>query len=209
MNIVIFGANGGVGSNLVERALAEGHQVTAAVRNPAAIDLTHHRLDVVPCNVLDPISVDKATAGQDVAFCAIGTPSRAPTNLYSAGARNIVRAMRAHQVRRLVFLSNFGVLGERARDLRGSLLLFLAKRIIRHTLVDHRRALDEIRGHVPEWIAVRPMALTDGPRTGRYRIVTDGLPSKGMRISRADVADFSMRQATGNDYLYKVPAIAY
>jgi hypothetical protein len=104
-------------------------------------------------------------------------------------------------VRLLVFLSNFGVLDETARDLRGVALLFLAKRLIRHTLADHRQALKEIQNHVLEWIAVRPLPLTNGRRTGRYRTTVDGIPAKSSYIARADVADFMIRQAADNSYL--------
>jgi hypothetical protein len=52
-------------------------------------------------------------------------------------------------------------------------------------------------------------ALTKGQWTGQYRVSLDGPPSKGTKIARADIADFMMRQATTDDYLYKVPAIAY
>jgi putative NADH-flavin reductase len=198
-----------VGSCLVERSLSQHHQVTAAVRNPATVHIRHAQLRVLPCDVLDAASVNHAIVGQDVVFCTIGADSRGPTTLYSTGARNIVRGMRAQQVRRLVFLSNFGAFGETAQDIWGAALLFLAKRFLRHTLADHRRALEEIQGNVPEWVLVRPLPLTDGPRTGRYRIAVDGIPAKGRHIARADVADFMMRQAMGNDFLCKAPAIAY
>ena len=75
-------------------------------------------------------------------FCAIGTDSRGPTTLYSSAAQNVVAGMRQHGVRRLVFLSNFGVLDEKASDVIGSLMLVLVRRVIRHTLADHRRALE-------------------------------------------------------------------
>ena len=35
MRLVIFGPTGGTGRRLVERAIAEGHEVTAFVRNPS------------------------------------------------------------------------------------------------------------------------------------------------------------------------------
>jgi hypothetical protein len=85
----------------------------------------------------------------------------------------------------------------------------LAKRLIRHTLADHRRALEDIQDHAPEWIAVRPLPLTNGPWTGQYRTTIDGIPAKSSHIARADVADFMMRQATDNSYLNKAPALAY
>jgi putative NADH-flavin reductase len=209
MNVVIFGASRGVGQCLVEAALVHGHQVTAAVRDPVRVHRTHERLSVLPGNVLNPTLVQQAIAGQDVVFCTLGAASNGPTTLYSAGVRNVLQGMAAHQVRRLIFLSNFGVLNETAQDVRGAALLWMVKRFIRHTLADHRRALEEVQRHSVEWIAVRPLALTNGLGTGRYRIAVDGLPVKGTRIARADVADFMIRQVTSEDYVYKVPAIAY
>jgi putative NADH-flavin reductase len=207
--IVIFGASRGVGRCLTEQALTQGYRVTAAVRNPATVSIAHERLRTISCDVLNPDAVDRAIVGQDVAFCTLGANAKGPISLYSAGAHNIVRGMQAHQVRRLIFLSNFGILNEKAQDLRGAALLFLIKRFIRETLVDHRRALEEIRGHAPEWVVVRPMPLSNELWSGKYRIAVNGLPAKGMRIARADVADFMLRQATNDEYLYKVPAIAY
>jgi putative NADH-flavin reductase len=209
MKVLIIGGSRGVGRCLLERALSQNHQVTAAVRNPAAVDIHHTQLHVVPCNVLDAAAVTRALAGQDVVFCTIGDKSRGPTTLYSRGACNIVQGMQAQQVRRLVFLSNFGVLGEKAQDFRGAALLFLVRCFIRHTLTDHRRALKEIQDHAPEWIAVRPLPLTNGPWTGKYRIAVDGIPAKSSHIARADVADFMMRQTMDDSFLSKAPAIAY
>lgn len=123
MNVVIFGASRGVGRCLVEQALAQDYHVTAAVRNPATVNIAHERLRVLPCNVLNTTLVNQALAGQDVVFCTLGTNSKGPVTLYSAGAHNIVQGMQAHQVRRLIFLSNFGVLDETAQDLRGAALL--------------------------------------------------------------------------------------
>jgi putative NADH-flavin reductase len=209
MNIIVFGASGGVGRCLVERALAEGHTVTAAVRNPAAVEAAQEGFRVLSCDVKDAGSVARGIAGQDAVFCTVGADTRRRTDLYSTAAHNIVQGMRLQRVRRLVFLSNFGVLGETATDIRGAALLFLAKRVLRHTLDDHRRALDVIQEHVSEWIAVRPLPLTNGASTGRYRIAVDGIPAKGTHIARADVADFMLRQAMDHDYLRKAPAIAY
>jgi hypothetical protein len=58
-------------------------------------------------------------------------------------------------------------------------------------------------------MAVRPMRLTDGALTGHYRIAVEGLPESGTQISRADVADFMLKQVGSNEYVHKIPAIAY
>jgi putative NADH-flavin reductase len=209
MNIVIFGANGGVGRRLVELALGENHTVTAAIRNPASLDIAHERLRVVTCDVRSATSVGKAIEGQDAVLCALGDKSRGPTTLYSAGASVIADQMKAQGIRRIVFLSNFGILDERPQGWIQALMLRLARRVIPHTLADHRRALDEISKRALDWVIVRPMALNNGPWTGVYRVAIDDLPARGTRIARADVADFMLRQASAPDYLQKLPSIAY
>src|SRR5438445_6288037 len=73
---------------------------------------------------------------------------------------------------------------------------------------EHRAMLEELRTRNLDWIAVRPVILTNGPWTGRYRVVTDGIPRGGYRISRADVAEFMIRQLTSDECLRKMPGIA-
>jgi putative NADH-flavin reductase len=209
MNVVVIGASRGVGRCIVERALEQGHRVTAAVRDPGRLSIPHAALRVLTCDALDVAAVNRAVAGQDVVFCALGANGRGRTTLYSEAASVVARAMRAQGVRRLVHLSNFGVLGEKPRGWRTSALLLLARHALRHVLADHRRALEEIRQRVPEWVAIRPLPLTNGPCTRRYRISVDGLPRNGMSIARSDVADFMLRQATTDEYLHTIPAIAY
>jgi putative NADH-flavin reductase len=167
-------------------------------------------LHVVRCDVANPTDVHDAVAGHDAVLCALGADSWGPTALYSTAARNVVLAMRGQGARRLVFLSNFGVQDEQARGTRQAALLFLARRVLRHTLADHRLALEEIGGSPLAWTAVRPLAMSDGPLTGRYRVETDGLlPPGGARVSRADVAHFMLRQAVEDEFLNSAPAIAY
>ena len=209
MNLVIFGASRGVGRHLTELALEDGHRVTAVVRNPAAFELSHEGLDVVAGDVTDVDSVRRCVRGHDVLFCTVGADSRGATTLYSTAAHNICGAIENQGRGRLIFLSNFGVLGEKGSGARTVAIAFMAKRLLRATLDDHRRALDELRSHDWDWIAVRPMRLTDGPRTGKYRVEAEGLPRGGVQISRADVADFMLKQATGNDYVHRIPSIAY
>jgi putative NADH-flavin reductase len=209
MNLIIFGASRGVGRCLVEHALAHGHRVTAASRSAAGISLRHERLRALTCDVTNASDVEHALTGHDVAFCALGAENNGPTTLYSTGATNIARAMRSQGVRRLVQLSNFGVIGETADDWRGKALLFLARRAIRHVLADHARALEVIRRVAPEWSAVRPLGLTNGRFTGRYRVSVDGLPPRGINIARADVADFMLQQAVSDQFVGRIPAIAY
>ena len=209
MRLLIFGATGGVGRPLTERALEQGHEVTAVERDPAKLSLTHPGLLVAQGDVTDPASVRTVIKGHDMVFCTLGTGGRGPTTLFSTAARNVTRAMDARGVRRLMFLSNFGVLDERAPDLLWAVMMPFARVWLRHLLRDHRLALEVIRQYDWEWMAVRPMIMTDGPSTGRYRIAVEGLPPHGVRISRADVADFMLLQVNSDEYVHQIPALAY
>ncbi len=80
--ILLFGATGGVGHALMERALAEGHHVTAAVRDPTKVTLTHDALDVIAGDATDPEAVRQAVKGHDAVVCALGTGGRGPTTLF-------------------------------------------------------------------------------------------------------------------------------
>jgi putative NADH-flavin reductase len=207
--MIVIGANRGVGRYVVEHALNTGHEVTAAVRTPSSMTLAHERLRVVQCDALDASQVEGAVAGHDSVFVTLGEASRGPTTLYSDAAKAVTTAMSRAGVKRLVFLSNFGVLNERGRGLGQSMLLMMVKGMIRHTLDDHRRAIEILQASEQEWTAVRAMPLTNGAATGMYRIDPDGLPPKGSSISRADVAAFMLREAEHRNFVRRAPAIAY
>jgi putative NADH-flavin reductase len=209
MKIVVFGATGGIGRACVEQALAQGHELTAPVRAPARMTTAHERLRVLPCDVLDPACVAAAVEGQDAVLCALGTDAVKPTTVYSVGTRNIITAMEDSGVRRLVLVSNFCVLSETPRDLVGKAMLFLGRLFLKNILPDQRQALEEVRQSHLEWVVVRPLALVNAPARGSYRLALDGLPPRGRRISRADVAAFMLNQLVSREYLRTIPAIAW
>ena len=116
--------------------------------------------------------------------------------------------MAKHGVRRIVVLSAAGALHEPTGSIVGSLGLILARAFLPGVYREHRAMLEELRKRNLDWIAVRPVILTNGPGTGRYRVVAEGIPRGGYRVSRADVADFMIRQLTSDEFVRKMPAIA-
>jgi hypothetical protein len=60
-----------------------------------------------------------------------------------------------------------------------------------------------------DWIIVRPAKLTDGPRKGEYQVSEPLLIGPGAKISRADVADFLLKQVSDDTFLHKVPRLKY
>lgn len=209
--LLIVGATGGTGRQLVGQALERGFAVTALARNPSTITLTHPRLTVVRGDVLDPASLAQAMRGQDAVLSALGHKRFffIPSRILSDGTRNILDAMHTHGVRRLVCETSLGIGGSAGRmGLYYS--LFVIPVILPFYYWDKTRQERLIAGSAVEWVIVRPGALTDGAARGRYRhghAVGSFLLTQ--RISRADVATFMLDQLESNEYLRSTPGVCW
>ena len=207
MRIIIFGGTGSVGQLLVQQAIAEDYLVTAFVRNPAKVSFKHQNLILAQGDVMDASSVDKAIPGHDVVFCVLGAGSKGI--IRAEGTRNIIRAMEKSGVKRLICQSSLGV-----GDSQGNLNFFwrhiMFGILLRKAYADHEQQEKYVMESNLNWTITRPAAFTDGPRTQNYRHGFDA-NAKGitLKISRADVADFLLRQVTSNTYLKKTPGQSY
>jgi putative NADH-flavin reductase len=157
--------------------------------------------------VLDPAAVREAVGGQDAVLSAIGAGA-GRTTLREDGTRNIVDAMEAAGVRRLISLSSLGVGESRAN------LGFFTKHVIvglflRHAFADHERQEAVVRRSGLEWTIVRPPHLKDGPRAGDYRhgFEPTDRTIKGW-ITRADVADFMLKQVADRAYVRQAVGVS-
>jgi putative NADH-flavin reductase len=221
MRLAIFGPTGGTGRRLVERAIAEGHDLTAFVRNPSKLTARHERLRVVVGDAFDSDSVREAVAGNEAVICVLG--SRQPSNplfprrpgdpngVASAGSENIVAAMKEHGLRRFVCQSAWGV-GESRQNpgFAGAFFMnVLVPPLLRDEYADKEAQEKIVSESDLDWIIVRPMLLTNGPWTNDYRADVDLKPGRSPYISRADVADFLLRQLTDDTFVRKAPAIGY
>jgi uncharacterized protein YbjT (DUF2867 family) len=189
VNIIVFGATGGTGRHVVRQALEEGFEVTAFVRNPARLDMSHGKLRVVRGDALHPDEVSAAIAGHDAVVSCLGSSQGLkPSTELQEMTRNIVNGMLEHGVERIVYTASAGIDRE-IPGLGGKLIMYL----LRHTLADHRAAVELIRQRGLNYTIVRPLGLTNRELTGRYREAAEGVPPKSMSIPRADVAHFILK----------------
>ncbi|MEO1377516.1 MAG: SDR family oxidoreductase [Cyanobacteria bacterium J06635_10] len=209
MNLLVFGATGSIGRLVVEQALEYGHIVTAFVRDPAKLDINHANLKIVCGDVMDIISVEKAVQGQEAVVCLLGAGKKTTGKIRSEGTEQIIRAMKKAGIRRFICQSTLG-----AGDSWGN-LNFLWKYImfgflLREVFADHERQEEYVKQSNLEWTIVRPGAFVDGERTGNYRhgFPGDDKTSK-LKIARADVADFILKQLTDGSYIHKTPSLSY
>ncbi len=208
-NVLVIGASRGVGRATVERALAGGHHVRAMARSvERGGEVTN--LERVPGDALSPRDVRGALAGMDAVIQTLGvaaTPAallRRPT-LFSKATRVLVDAMTEAGVRRLICLTGFGAGDSRNQ---GGCLYDLGFNLFLGRVYDDKNVQEHlVRNSGLDWTIARPVILTDRPATGAYRAVLDPGQWRGGFISRADVADFLVRQIDSDDYLHKTPVL--
>ena len=208
MKIAIFGATGTIGRVLVTQALSEGHMVTAFTRSGKFEGEQHANLSVVRGDVLDEEAVAKAIEGQDAVVCTLGAGRKGIVR--SKGTENILKGMKVHGVSRFICQSTLG-----AGDSVGNLNFFwkniMFGVLLRPAMADHNIQENSVRKSNVDWTIVRPAAFTDGPITGNYQHGFPGNSPKGLvlKISRADVAHFLLKQLTGDAYLNQTVGLSY
>ncbi len=209
MKLTLFGASGRTGRPLVEQALAAGHEVTAFVRDPAKLLIKHDRLRIVQGDVMDSTKVADAVAGADVVLSTLGHSKGSPDNIQTIATEHIVNAMKKHGVKRIISLTGAGVKDSKDEPK-------LVDRLIRGLLVlVQKNVLRDAEGHAQviqqsglEWVIVRGPRLNEGPHTGVYRVGYIGKNS-GTLASRADIADFMLKQVSDTTYVGEAPVVSY
>jgi uncharacterized protein YbjT (DUF2867 family) len=210
VRVLVIGATGGTGRQLVQQALDQGHQVTAFVRDPSKLRIEHANLRVVKGDVLDYASVESAMHGQSAVLCALGHKRFFyPNKIQSNGMRNILRAMNACDVPRLICETALGI-GNSVGRLGLPHTFFFLPLVLPFYMWDKLRQEELIAASDRDWVIVRPGMLTNGEARGSYR---HG-PKVGsylwpVKISRADVADFMLKQLTDDTYVGAAPGLGW
>jgi putative NADH-flavin reductase len=210
MRIIVFGASGGTGREIIKQGIERGHDVTAFVRDPAKLRIASDRVIIARGDVLDADSVDAAVKNHDAILIAIGHRRYlGPSTILSEGTRNIMRAAQQHRVRRIVCETALGV-GDSIGRLGLYYTLFVIPVILPFYWTDKGRQEKVVRGSNLDWVIVRPGQLTNGRKRGAYKHgPTVGNYLWSVAISRADTADFMLNQLGDTPYLRKAVGVCY
>ena len=205
MKLTIFGATSSSGRLLVEKALAAGHEVTAFVRDPSKLEVTNERLKVVAGDALNAAQVEKAISGSDAVLSTLG-PKGKPAVMAARSTRNIVDEMEKHGVKRLVVVSVAGI--SVPQDKRGvNLVSALIRLLLKDVFIDRENQLKVLEESSLDWIAVRVPRLTDDPATGSVKAFF-GNASPAMKVTRADLADFMLKQLSSDQWCRQAPILS-
>src|SRR3989440_3729219 len=205
MKLTIFAATGGIGRQLLDQAVAAGHDVTAVARNPENLPATPARVVTADLAAAGAASLKSAVEGADAVLSALGARTKTDTGVAARGTRAITEAMRASGVRRVIVVSAapIGTVPSPGRPHPprhdpgdGFVIRYLANPIVKRALREHyadlARMEDVLRDSDLDWTIVRPPRLTGKPVTGRYRTAYGQNLRRGVFVSRADVAHYML-----------------
>jgi putative NADH-flavin reductase len=210
MNVYQFGATGRTGQEILKRLLEQGHTVKALVRSPERLKTPPGaNLKVIHGDVLIPETFASEMEGIDVVVSTLGTGMKnKATTVYSRGGQNILEAMRRAGVKKLVLVTSALV----DRSDPGTDVFFL-KYIIRPIFKKIYADMALLEGYLDsvrdvDWVCVRPTGLNNKKFTGEYRVSLNHVIPGHLSISRADLADFLVKQLTAADYVHRKPVVA-
>ena len=208
MNIIIFGASGHIGQIVVARALEEGYKVTAFVRNPNSLSIKNKNLYVYVGDIGNYTQVADALKGNEAVISVVGNSTRAvvfkSTTVISEGVKNIIKAMKQHKVKRLLFISSFG--------LNESICLpqkIFIRIVLKNIFAEMPRQEKMISQSGLDYTIVRPARLTDQTTVGEYKAAEDLYIGLFSHISRAAVADFLLKQLENKKFFSKTVTLSY
>ncbi|HSU33215.1 MAG TPA: SDR family oxidoreductase [Bryobacteraceae bacterium] len=203
MKIVVLGATGGTGLEIVRQAIEQGHAVTAFVRSPERLRPFRDHINVQQGNLLSGSELEEVLQSQDAVLSAFGPRvpiAKTDENLLREFAAVLTLAMLRAEVQRLIVESS-------AFLFKDSIIppTYIAGKLLFPSVVTDASGMEEIIQRSPlDWTLIRPPRLTDGQRSAKYRVREGHLPWFGFSISRADVADCFLRALNEKRWTRKI-----
>ncbi len=209
MRIAVFGGTGKTGRLFIDQALEEGHSVRAYARHPEKLGAPREGLAVIAGELTDAVAIERAVAGADAVVSLLGQGRPVRGTPIATGTRSILAAMGKAGVRRIVVMATASAADPRDRPLlRSRLLVGFARIFMRPAYDDVVATVQAVRDSDRDWTIVRPPLLRDGPRTGRVKNGYLGDGVTGTYLSRANAADFMLKQLDTDAYARQAPIVS-
>jgi putative NADH-flavin reductase len=206
MKLLLLGATGRVGHEILTQSLAEGHRVHALVRDPGKLGMNNANLTVTQGNCCEQEDIDQAVQGSEMVFSALSTDGG---SVLTDSMPFIIASMTKYGVRRIVTIGTAGIL--ESKEYPGMLRYETpdSRRSSIRAAEEHRRTWELLKGSGLDWTVVCPTYLPQGERIGHYRVERNLLPEGGRSISVADTAEFAYKQLFSQEYVGARVGIAY
>jgi uncharacterized protein YbjT (DUF2867 family) len=208
VKLAVFGSTGLTGGHVVRQALGDGHFVTALVRDPRRVSLSHPRFTVIPGSPTTPEDVEQCVRGADAVIHCLGIGGRGDgtsTTLVSDSVNVTLSSMTKHGVPRIVCMSNVGAGGSGTWFANRVVIPGFIRWLI-PIIEDKDRMEAALRASPVEWVSVRLPSIVAGP-TKPLRVSANGR-GIGLSITATSTARFLLEQVTSPEWIRSSPSIS-
>lgn len=212
MNVLLLGATGFSGKEVLNELLSKKHNVTIITRNKSSVDSTDENLTVLEGNVMDENLINEAVKNQDAVINCLGIGGKGnakPNNLLSDATKILVNSMERSNVKRLLCMSNVGA----GNSMRFQPWIF-SKVILPYfmkwlkVIIDDKNIMEPIvMNSNLDWTILRFPNIVNKPPKGKIITTLDGKGLK-MSIANKDLAHFIVEQLNDNEFIYKAPCVS-
>lgn len=209
MNVIIFGATGGIGKWAVKHALEKGYQVTAYVRSPDKVKQQDEHLTVVKGEISDYEAMRSAMKGQDAVIWCVGIPMKNKLVHFESkkGHENLLRAMNEARVKRLIDWGTPSIHFEKDKKSFITVVPGIMAGILFSKAKAEMVAIGQmLKKSDLDWTMVRFLMPKDTAYTGKVK-VGFGNVKMNFTISREDIGAFMVNQIEDKMYIQSMPII--
>jgi len=209
MKLAIFGATGETGKQLVKQVLEQGNKVIAYVRNPSKLNIKHEFLTIIHGELTEKTAIEHAMSGVDAVISVLGPRGGSKSKPITQGMQNIILAMEKNNVHRLIISSTLSLSDpEDLPDFKSRVLIGLIKLINRAAYEEIINVGKVVESSDLDWTIISLPLLNNNSKSGKVKVGYLGRKEVGLKISRADIADFILKQVQDTKYIGKAPAIS-
>lgn len=207
--IAIFGGSGQTGKLVLEKILKAGYGVRALARNPENINVINLNITVIQGDVLNADDVRKTVQGADLVLSLFGHVKDSPQWLQTKGTEYIVEAMNQTGVEKIISLSGVGLsFPEKDKPkLADKMIRFIMKVAVPKILKDAILHAEILGKSNLDWMIIRAPRLTNEKPKNNYRVGWIGV-NASIKISRADLADFIVKQIESDEFIHQMPFVS-
>lgn len=176
--VLLLGANGAIAQHVIAFLQhKENIELTLFARNAEQLEEFKSSTKIVKGDVLNTNDLNEAVKGQDIVYANL-------SGAVDKMAKEIVSAMNANAVKRLIFVTSLGIYKEVAGKFGE-----WNEMMIGSDLIPYRKAADIIEGSSLDYTIVRPSWLTNHNETN-YETTQKGEPFRGTEVARKAVASY-------------------
>ncbi len=201
MNIIIFGATGMVGKQLVQQAVFNGYNVKAFGRNVfTEFNMEEKNLQLIKGALFDEADVSNAIKGCDAVFSALGGTADGTDKTRTLGIKNIIAQMKKNNLQRIIAIGGLGVLNADENT-----LLIDKENYPKEYLPvgkEHEQAYNYLKESNLNWTFVCPPNILNQPATGVFTTNANYPPAKNnYKINAGDLAMFMLNELEKNEFV--------